>query len=174
MSAGGVIDSLEFARGQEQLRGNLAVVDLKRLEDVLFDTQGSLDYELRGTRDARNRPQVEVKVAGQLHLLCQRCLDLLDHEVHVASRLVVVPKGARPDDDLNDPEAPDVIEAMPELEVAALVEEEVLLSLPLAPRHPEGECQGRLEKHDDASGAPSPFAQLGALKPPRRRNPGRT
>jgi len=174
MSAGAVIDSLEFARGQEQLGGSLAVVDLKRLEDVLFDTQGSLDYELRGTRDARNRPQIEVKVAGQLHLLCQRCLGLLRHEVRVDSQLVVVPRGVLPDDDLNDPEAPDLIEAIPELKVAALVEDEVLLSLPLAPRHPEGECQGRLEKHDDAGGAPSPFAQLAALKAPRRRNQGRT
>ena len=34
MSAAAVIDSLEFARGQQQLRGSLPVESLQRLEDV--------------------------------------------------------------------------------------------------------------------------------------------
>ena len=174
MSAGAVIDSLEFARSEQQLRGSLPVADLQRLDDILFDTQGNLDYVLRGTRDARNRPQIVVKVEGRLHLQCQRCLGLLDHGVRVQSTLVVLPAGVLPDEDLDDPEGPDVIEAKPELEVAALVEDEVLLSLPLAPRHAEGECEGRLEKQDNAAEAPSPFAQLAALKRPRRRNQGIT
>jgi uncharacterized protein len=173
MSAGAVIDGLEFARGQQQLRGSLAVADLRRLEDVLFDMHGSLDYELRGTRDARNRPQIEVKIEGPLHLQCQRCLGLLDHDVHVATTLLVVPAGVQADDDVDEPEGPDVIEAKAELEVAGLVEDEVLLSLPLAPRHAEGQCHGRLQKHEDAAEAPSPFARLAALKP-RRRNQGTT
>lgn len=167
MSAAAVIDTLEFARGGQQLRGSLAVVDLKRLEDILFDTQGRLEYALRGGRDARTRPQIEVEVEGLLHLQCQRCLDVLEYAAEVKNTLLVVPAGAPADDELDDPEGPDVIESQPELDVAGLIEDEVLLSLPLAPRHPEGACRSRLETNDDAVQKRSPFAQLAALRQPQ-------
>ena len=169
MSAAAVIDTLEFARGGQQLRGSLAVVDLKRLEDILFDSQGTLEYAVRGGRDARNREQIEVEIEGALHLQCQRCLGLLEYAVDVTNTLLVVPAGAQPDDELDDPEGPDVIEHDAELEVAALIEDEVLLSLPLAPRHPEGTCRSRIAKPEDAVQKPSPFAQLEALRQPQRR-----
>ena len=150
------------------MRGSLAVRDLGRLEDLLHDASGSLDYELKGTRDARNRPQLALKVAGRLHLQCQRCLGLLDYSVDVANTLLVVPRDAQSDEDMDDPEAPDAIEAGPQLEVAGLIEDEVLLSLPLAPRHPEGACASRLEQHD-RSDSKSAFAELASLKTSHKR-----
>ena len=167
MSAAAVIDSLEFARAGDELRGSLSVTDLKRLDDMLFDSQGRLDYELRGGRDGRNRPQLEVRVVGPLHLQCQRCLGLLDYDVDVTSTLLVVPRGADLGDEIDDPEGPDVIEAEPEMNVANLIEDEVLLSLPLAPRHPEGACASRLPGAQPLEGTPKAFAQLAALKGPR-------
>ena len=167
MSAAAVIDTLEFARGGQKLRGSLPVVALKRLEDILFDTQGELEYALRGARDARHRPQIEVEVEGLLHLQCQRCLGLLEYAADVKNTLLVVPAGAGADDELDDPEGPDVIECQPALDVAALVEDEVLLSLPLAPRHADGACRSRLETNDGAAQERSPFAQLAALKRPQ-------
>ena len=166
MSAAAVIDSLEFARAGDELRGSLSATDLKRLDDVLFDPQGRLDYELRGTRDERNRPQLEVSVSGSLHLQCQRCLGLLEYDVEIASTLLVVPRGADLGDEIDDPEGPDVIEAEPEMDVAGLIEDEVLLSLPLAPRHPEGACESRLPESQPLEGTPKAFAQLAALKNP--------
>lgn len=167
MSAAAVIDTLEFARGGQQLRGSLAVVDLKRLDDILFDTKGQLEYALRGGHDARNRPQIEVEVEGLLHLQCQRCLGLLEYAADVKNTLLVLPPGAQTDDELDDPEGPDVIEGQPALDVPGLIEDEVLLSLPLAPRHPDGACGSRLETNDDAAQKRSPFAQLAALRQPQ-------
>ena len=169
MSAAAVVDSLEFARAEQVLAGSVSVASLMRLEDILFDTQGTLDYELRGARDDRNRPLLKLNVRGRLHLQCQRCLGLLDYAVEVDNTLRVVPEGGRADDDIDDPEAPDVLEANEELDVAFLVEDEVLLSLPLAPRHPEGACKSRIADTGQAqsvASAPSPFAQLAALKRP--------
>ena len=163
MSAPPVIDGLEFARSGQQLRGSLPVRDLGRLEELLHDASGILDYELKGTRDGRNRPQLTLKVVGRLHLQCQRCLGLLEYSIDVANTLLVVSGDARPDEDVEDPEGPDSIEADPELEVAQLIEDEVLLSLPFAPRHPDGECAGRL-KRDDSVGSTSAFAELASLK----------
>ena len=168
MSAAAVIDSVEFARAQQQLHGSLAVAGLKRLEDILFDTQGVVNYALRGAVDERNRPQIELRISGPLHLQCQRCLERLDYELDVTNTLLVVPHGVPVDADVDDPEAPDVVETGPELDVAALIEDEVLLSLPLAPRHPEGACESRLAKQNAAERS-SAFAQLAALKRPHNK-----
>jgi uncharacterized protein len=167
MSAAGVIDSLEFAHAEQQLHGSLPVESLNRLEDVLFDPHGRLVYEVRGSLDERNRPRLELKIGGNLHLQCQRCLGLLEYDVDVVNTLLLVPPGAPADPEVDDPEAPDVIEASPELDVAGLIEDEVLLSLPLAPRHPEGACASRLARGADAKARPMPFAELAALKRPR-------
>jgi uncharacterized protein len=167
MSAAAVIDSLEFVRAQQQSRGSLPVAGFTRLEDLLFDQQGTLEYELRGTRDTRNRPQLVLKVNGALHLQCQRCLGLLPYEVDVANTLLLLPRGIEPDEDLDDPDGPDIIEASPELNVAGLIEDEVLLSLPLAPRHPEGVCESEARNRIQAAAPPKAFAELAALKRPR-------
>ena len=170
MSAAAVIDSLEFARAEEELRGTLPVVGLKRLEDILFDSTGALSYVLSGGRDELERPRLELKIQGPLHLQCQRCLERLDYALDVSSMLIVVPEGTRLPDEIDDPEGPDTIEANPELDVAALIEDEVLLSLPLAPRHAEGVCESRLEQQDEAAEEASAFAQLATLKrPPNNR-----
>ena len=166
MSAAAVIDSLEFARAGDELHGSIAVAQMKRLDDVLFDTEGSLDYGLRGSRDERNRALLEVTVAGALHLQCQRCLGLLDYEVEIATPLLVVPRGAHLGDEIDDPEGPDVIEAEAELDVEGLIEDEVLLSLPLAPRHSEGECSSRLPQSESGHSASGAFARLAGLKNP--------
>ncbi|HYC45347.1 MAG TPA: YceD family protein [Burkholderiales bacterium] len=163
MSAAAVIDSLEFARGEQELRGSLSVASLKRLEDVLFDSQGTLEYTVRGSRDERNRPLLVLEVTGALNLQCQRCLGRLEHDVRIASTLLLAPRGA-PQDESDDPEGPDAIEASDGLDVGELVEDEVLLSLPLAPRHPEGTCESRLPR-EGAHGEPrNAFAKLASLK----------
>ena len=166
MSAPAVIDTLEFARSAQESSGNVRVSALQRLEDLLYDSAGSLSFSLRGGRDDRNRPLLVVRVTGALHLQCQRCLGLLDYPLELSNTLLVVPAGAQPADDPEDPDAPDTIEANGELDVAALVEDEVLLSLPLAPRHAEGECESRFETQSREGAARSAFEKLAALKRP--------
>src|SRR5947207_3329840 len=120
MSARAVIDCLEFARSGQIQRGSLPVASLRRLEDVLYDPEGDLDYELEGTRDARNRPQLRVTIGGHLHLQCQRCLGRFNYAVEIANTLLVL-SAPQSDEALVDPDAPDAIEASPELDVADLI-----------------------------------------------------
>jgi uncharacterized protein len=170
MSAPAVIDALEFARSAQESSGSVRVSALQRLEDLLYDSAGSLSYDLRGGRDDRNRPLLALKVSGGLHLQCQRCLGLLDYPLEVVNTLLVVPAGAKPEDDLEDPDAPDTIEANEELDVVALVEDEVLLALPLAPRHPEGECASRFATQSREGAESSAFQKLAALKRPANKH----
>ena len=168
MPAPAVIDALEFARAEQQLGGSLPVNSLKRLDDMLFDTEGSIAYRLRGVRDERSRPHLELVLGGRLHLQCQRCLGLLDYALDVMNTLRVVPRGAKVDEELEAPEAPDVVEVDPELDVADLIEDEILLALPLAPRHPDGECESRINGQNESAARQSAFAKLAALKRPHK------
>jgi len=157
-----VIDSLEFARTGQTLRGSLSLPGLTRLKESLADAVGTVEFEVTGGQDARGRPILTVSIRGMLRLQCQRCLEALDHPLQVLNTLMLVAAGAGAAGELDDEDV-EWIEASRELGVASLVEDEILLSLPYAPRHEEGACRPvGAAIADGATG--SPFAALAALK----------
>jgi len=105
---------------------------------------------------------LKLHVQGTLTLQCQRCLAPLEYPLDVASSVLVVPQGTTPDD-ADDPDAPDYIEAQRELDLVELIEDEILLCVPFAPRH-ENECAGRGRQEGGERTRESPFAALAALK----------
>jgi uncharacterized protein len=162
MSAQTVIDSLEFARTGQILQGSLAVPELKRLKESLADDQGQIDFAVKGARDARRRPVLTLEISGNLHLQCQRCLGLLEYSLRLSNTLLLVGAGEVAAGDLDDEDA-EWIEASGELDVAMLVEDEIILSLPYAPRHEEGTCRnGGLA--GGGNPADAAFAKLAALR----------
>ncbi|HLY97303.1 MAG TPA: YceD family protein, partial [Sideroxyarcus sp.] len=102
---------------------------------------------------------LEVSLQGRCTLRCQRCLSELDYPVDLVSRLQLLP----PDklDEAEEDDNVDAIEAEQRLDVVALIEDELLLALPFAPRHPEGECAPATDGLQQKS---SPFAVLAGLK----------
>jgi uncharacterized protein len=157
-----VIDSLEFARVGQTLRGKLPLPGMSRLKDSLADELGSVEFEVTGGQDARSRPILTVAVRGTLQLRCQRCLEALSHPLHVLNTLLLVAAGTAAAGELDDEDV-EWIEASRELNVANLVEDEILLSLPYAPRHEEGACRLAGSAISDKA-AGSAFAALAALK----------
>lgn len=145
MSAQAVIDSLEFARAEQELQGNLPVSGLARLQDCLYDSAGNVEFRLTGGRDSERRPILSLSINGLLHLRCQRCLGQLDCPLQLSNTLLLVRRGENLADAVADPDALDYIEASTDLDVAGLIEDEILLCLPLSPRHAEGECLGLAE-----------------------------
>jgi uncharacterized protein len=162
MFAQAVIDSLEFARTEQTLRGNLPVPGLVRLQDSLHDTLGQVDVLVQGGKDGQRRPILRLEVTGALHLCCQRCLGQLDYPLRLSNTLLLLSQAESESGEFDDTEA-DWIVASSELDVAALIEDEIILSLPYAPRHAEEQCEpGGTRNPDD--GATSKFAKLAALK----------
>ena len=161
-----VIDSLEFARSGQQLQGTVAVAQLRRLADNLFDTAGELKYALTGGTDADRRPRLEIRADGKINLRCQRCLGPVVYPVLVASSLLVLGTDAGGEtakfDDL------DAVPADPSTDVLALVEDEVLLAIPFSPRHAEGQCSVVVANEPET--AISPFAVLARLKHDKLQN----
>lgn len=160
---GTVIDSLEFARRHGTLSGRLKLSSLSRLSEVLFDASGSLNFDVAG-ETVGSEAFLALQIDGRIQLTCQRCLGALDFSLSVFSRLMLVEPGLPwPDDGqvggLED-EACDAIDASREMDLVPLIEEEILLTLPISPTHERCEPP----KAVAASMEVSPFAQLARLK----------
>ena len=162
MSAQTVIDSLEFARTGQTLRGSLPIPGLMRLQESLFDGLGEVRFEVKGGHDARRRPVLTLEIGGVLDLQCQRCLGRLDYALQLSNTLLLVSAGEVASGSLDEEDA-EWVEASGELDVASLVEDEIILSLPYAPRHGEGLCRYNMNVVADGA-AGSTFAKLAALK----------
>ncbi len=158
------MDGVEFARSAKSLRGRFEVAALDRLHDRLASTGEVLEYELTGYLDEKGKPGLHCRVRGVLQLLCQRCLQPMSWDVVLDSDLLLVVTEAELAEEGDDPEAPDRVLASRDMDVQALVEDEVLLGLPLAPMHPEGACRAAHAVSEGRS--TSPFAALAALRTP--------
>lgn len=158
--AGPVIDPLEFARKGGRLEREVGLHELPRLIDVLSTTAGSLSVLLVGWRDEEGGSWLQLDIAGEPDLLCQRCLGGVKFPLLVSSRLqLIAPGGVWPDDELEE-DGFDAIDAGQELAVLSLIEDEVLLALPIAPRHEK--CDSPLASASEHGS--SPFSALAALK----------
>ncbi|WP_137938011.1 YceD family protein [Chitinivorax sp. B] len=155
------IDSEQFARDGQHLTGSVAVADLARLHDQLIGTDGNVTYELLGGTDLRKRGTLTLRVVGSVQQLCQRCLQAMDVSINTDVLLTLFPDEQAIE--IASSEEPDIegIVASKRLDVVALVEDEVLLSLPLAPRHDVCRAAGDTNSRSDK---PNPFAVLKQLK----------
>lgn len=155
-----VIDSLKFAREVAELDGPIVPGELPRLADVLFDQEGELLFSLTGGKDQSGKPGLDLRVGGRLNVRCQRCLGALSFPVQVRKWLALISQGEEwPEEDLETDET-DALAADSAMDVISLVEDEILLALPIAPRHEA--CSP--PEHREGAAAASPFASLAQLK----------
>lgn len=162
MNARSLIDSLDFARNGQKISGEVPVAELSRLLDVLENPQGILSYTVHGGLDKQGHHWLDVSVVGQCQLLCQRCLKNLDYPMRLDSRLLLRDQASL--DALDDDEEEfDSVLADARLDVLDLLEEEILLSLPIAPKHELGACQA-VDGDNVRKEEKNPFAVLANLK----------
>ncbi len=155
-------DPFGFARAAGQVHGQLAVSAMSRLQDQLASNAGDVKYSVRGGVDPLDRPQLELEVTGALKLLCAHCVKPLEYALALRTRMLMSQPGAVPLDD-EDPVAPEWIEAGQELNLQELVEDEILLGLPLSVRHAQGLCSSESQEAFGKKAADSPFARLATL-----------
>lgn len=154
-----LIDGFKFAENGGELRGRCKVAVFSRLQDVLSSNAGELDYEVTGIADEAGRPALWLRISGPLQLTCQRCLKPLTFGLAVDETLVLARSEAEIEAHPVEPEAPDRILAGKEMAVGTLLEDEILLAVPFAPRHEDCEPAGA-EKYEAQA---SPFAGLRGL-----------
>lgn len=157
---GPVIDGVEFSRVGRSLGFSLGLASMPRLADLLVDSRGAVECQVLGEVDGEGNAFLVLAVAGCLSLRCQRCLGVLTHSLQIEARLLLVSPGQDwPDDELIE-DGFDAVAAEREMALLPMVEEEILLALPLAPCHETCEPPAVAVETDD----PSPFAVLAKLK----------
>lgn len=165
------LDMAAFAADHGELAGDWPLATLPRLAEsaVPEASAGALVHwqargELRPLAGGAAEIWLQLKADVRLALCCQRCLAPVDETVALDRSLRFVAdeqQAAALDAELED----DVLSLERVLDLRELVEDELLLALPLVPRH--AECPQPLPLSEDEAPAderPNPFAVLAGLK----------
>jgi len=149
---------------------------LSHYERLMAEVQGSegntpLHWtaftELRTNQAGTLSPWLHLTVATTLSQTCQRCLGPVDVAVQIDRTFRFVESEAVAEQEDEESEE-DVLVSSREFDLGALIEDEVLMDLPLVPRHAHCPVSVKLATADpdfDASSEkPNPFAVLAQLK----------
>ncbi len=169
------LDVEAFAEADAELAGTWPLTELPRLAEsgsaeAPPRPEDRVEWAVRGScrRRAGAPPEWRIDLQARTHLRfdCQRCLLPVEVLVEAARPLRFVTgeaEAAALDADSDE----DVLALSRALDLRELVEDELLLSLPLVPRHEAcpAEPQPRPQPAvDDGPARPHPFAALAALK----------
>jgi uncharacterized protein len=127
--------------------GFLAISDTPRLAEEAssinpgdgFDWQMQTHFE--DSPGSEPRQILELGLKGRLHLVCQRCLQDCTVDLDENRRFVLLATEAEADDFPMEDEEQEPLVASQHFNLLETIEDEVLLSLPLIPKHPEGFCE---------------------------------
>lgn len=160
-----VIEPLKLIEQRVDLEGVIALSDCERLRDVLLDSEGDISISLQFGKDEEGQRVIKGSLSATVTMECQRCLQPVKLAVQGDVKLAV----ARHEDAVKalpryyDPLLLDA----PEIELLPLIEQELMLSLPIVATHPEDECSTNSSykaKEDSEQSKANPFAVLAELK----------
>ncbi len=165
------VDVFDLAQTGEARSGVLSIGTMPRLQPQLAaGADGEVRYTLQGLTDAQRRPAARLTLHATLSLPCTHC-DKPVPFVLDAQRDYYFVRDERALEviDVDDAEEEPLV-GDKRFDLAQLIEDELILGLPIAPRHPA--CQDEIEAAEAASGseagqaAPTqrPFAVLASLK----------
>jgi uncharacterized protein len=157
------LDSVAFAREAGELRGTVAIADLPRLRDMLFDQSGEIAYSLTGAVNQDGVASLRLGIAAGLLMTCQRCLGPVKFSLQSVRNFELVPADQALGDPAEEPGDVERIHADAKLDVTVFVEDEAILCLPMVAGHHPGECASPIVG-DGESGKKSPFSSLAGLK----------
>lgn len=169
------LDVRAFARAGATLDGEDA---LQQHERLMAETHGaSAEPRVRWTARGESRAQpgsadqiwLHLTASATIPLTCQRCMKPVDVPLSVARsfRFVADEATAEIEDEQSEE---DVLALGHDFSLTELIEDELLMELPLVPRHdvcPEAVKMAAVDPEFDAELAdkPNPFAALAGLKP---------
>jgi len=162
-----LIDPWRALETEARYAGSLRLARMARLRESLREAEGEARFTLAFSRDLEGRGLVQGQIQARLILTCQRCLEALDLPVQAPLALALV---TGLDEARLLPEDLDPLVVTGEsLPLADLIEDELLLALPLIPMHDPGACpQARGQEEEEGAHqseeAPRPFAILSVLK----------
>ena len=141
------LDIYDFAESGRQAAGALRVSQMPRMlaevpadvpdRDTVFTWQGegSTQPELQDDGTEAPQPYLRLAVHGSVWLTCQRCLTLYSQHLDVDATYRIVATEEEADEYPLDDDEVEVIVGSRHFDLVDLIEEELLLALPLVPKH---------------------------------------
>ena len=149
-----------LADGRALIEFAIPLAEFGRLTAALASREGHAVGSVGFSRES-GVAVAEVKVEAPLELRCQRCFGAIKWPVSACGRVALVGEGE--DADRAPPELETILAPDHRISLRDLVEEELLLALPLAALHPESQCATAAAGAEPAEERQRPFAQLGEL-----------
>ncbi|HTV78169.1 MAG TPA: YceD family protein [Steroidobacteraceae bacterium] len=145
-----LLDVGPLADGRAEIDFSIPLRHLPRVLPMLAAPDGEAVGRVAFSREGRIAVAA-TRVAAEVTLTCQRCLGPLVRRIEGSGRAALVATAAEAE------RVPDTVETVlaPDYRISLrdLVEEELLLALPLVPRHEDKDCAG------DSAGAGQGFAE---------------
>ena len=175
------LDMAAFAADAGELSGDWAGADLSRLAEsqspphdvALTAVAWRAVGERRPVTGGEPEIWLTLHAASRAWLTCQRCLQPYEVPLDIADKRVRFVRGESQAEALDGEIEEDVLALPRVLDLRALIEDELLLALPIVPRH-EAACPQPLPVPDGSGpveddevgdgGRPNPFAVLQSLK----------
>ncbi|AYC33408.1 metal-binding protein [Pseudomonas cavernae] len=161
------VDPRKLADRGATLEGEMPLADFVRLCDPLAGDAGIVRAKFVFERDERKAVVIHSAIDVEVKMVCQRCLELVALPIHSECSYAVVKEGANTQ---SVPKGYDVLElGEGPLDLLELVEDELLLALPIVPAHDPEDCQqpAGLEEpqsSEDEVSRSNPFSVLAQLK----------
>lgn len=162
------LDVAAFAQAGARISESTPLTELERLQ-ATASQRGACTWQLqghwRGSANLPKTPWLHLIASATLTMRCQRCLEPLPVALELERwfRFTADEASAAQQDAEADE---DVLALEPELDLLALLEDELMLASPLAPRHAQCELPASKARIlDDSFKRPNPFAALAELKP---------
>lgn len=156
-----LIEPILLAEKGAHLVGALPIKGMARLIPSCLDDRGEVRVDLRfGRAESGDVYELTGRLGATLRVACQRCLEPMELTLETDVRLLLVRPG-EPGAGLA-PEVETLAVDRP-LRLSELVEDELLLAMPMIPVHPLDRCPAR-DLVKPVAAAAKPLAGLGRLK----------
>lgn len=159
------LDAWRQVTARRGLEGRVPLASMRRLSSLLDGAEGDVTFSLDFDRDAFGIAYVEVRAEAELPLVCQRTLERFMLPVRIDQRMGLIR------DESEEAALPEGYEALlvdpsGELGTLDVVEDELILAVPVVPTRPGTEAVEQEWGGGDVLEAekPNPFAALAALK----------
>lgn len=161
-----VIDVFGLARKAAEISGALSPAALPRLAPSLTAGSGPLAYVARGATDDSGRPILDLRWSMTAALTCDLCSKPLELPLAHEQQFLLLGSESEVNALPVDPEERfEPIAGSAQFDLADLLQDEVLLALPMSPRHGACAQEAAGPTLGGAAEGPHPFAALAQLKP---------
>lgn len=137
------VDPYRFADNETHLHGSLPTKNMSRLCGSLASDVGSVDINIKFGIDEQGLRFLRGHLTATLGLECQRCMESLDYEIIDDFLLGIVPTEEAANE-LPGRYDPLVVKGGVDLFIQDIVEDELIVSLPIVPMHKLGDCKIKL------------------------------